>query len=338
MKFNCIEKPLRKLFYHYGGLVASCPLIFLTIALLITALMTGGLSYLEYDKDTLNLLAPEDGRWKDEEHVARSIFEHLDDSSMLPNRLLEPGRYGGVMITGYDEEENMLEEEVLSEVIRFHNMVSNITVTEGGKHYKFTELCLTWKGRCIQNSVLTYYDYDASKVSERILTYPFATLQNGFEVFTGADLGGVIPNREPGHLAEISKASIIRLFYFLRSDHPDDDRRSQIWEEEYAKVTTQFESTIIRTTWSNSETLLEEVDKTISEVFGLWWVGIVLVVFCIGAASTNNWVQSQPMLCLMGMVAASMAILASFGLMGFIGVPYNILSGSVPFLILGKYI
>ena len=336
MRFDCIEKPLRRFFHYYGGLVARFPLLFLTIAILITSLLAGGLPYLTYNEDTLNLLAPESGRWKTEKKIALSTFSDLDDSNLLPNRLIDPARYAGAIITHADEGGSLIEEGPMTEILRFHDVVTNISVTEDSSNdLFFQDLCMMWEGRCIENSILMFYDYNASLVNERQLDYPFTTLANGFPVFIGADLGG-LTLKEDGDIQGVSEVSVMRLFYFLRGSEDADDTRSAIWEDEYAKVISQFKSDSINITWSTSQTLLEEVDKTVNEVLGLWWVGIILVIFCIGAASTNNWVQSQPMLCLMGMVAAAMAIVSAYGLMGFIRVPYNILSGSVPFLILGK--
>ncbi|XP_072044691.1 patched domain-containing protein 3-like [Amphiura filiformis] len=336
MKFDCIEKPLRRLFRWYGGIVAKFPLVIMTIAILITCLLAGGLSYLEYNKDTLNLLAPEDGRWKVEKEIAHSLFEHQDDTNMLPNRMFESTRYGAVTITHTDSTQSLIEENAISEVLRFNDIVSNITVMgDNGEAVRFQDLCMSWQGRCIDNSILAFYDYDADEVSERQMTYPFASLANGFRLFNGGTLGGVTPPDKLGQIQDVEKAQAIRLFYFLRDDDNADDRQSASWEEEYKRIVTQFQSDTIQISWTTSQTLLQEVDNVVSEVFGLWWVGIVLVIFCIGAASTNNWVQSQPLLCLMGMVAAAMAILSAYGMMGFLQVPYNILSGSVPFLILG---
>ncbi len=337
MKFDCIEGPLRRLFYCYGGIVAKFPLVFLTISILITCLLSGGLPYLEYDRDTLNLLAPEDGRWKVEKEIALELFEHQSDKNMLPDRMFGSTRFGGVIMTHIDSSRSLLEEDAMSEILRFHNIVSNITVTgDNGQDVGFKDICMLWQGRCIDNVILTFYNYDANQVTERKMTYPFATLANGYRIFNGGSIGGVIPPDRPGHIQDVEKASAIRLFYFLRDDENTDDRQSASWEEQYARIVAQFQSNTIQISWTTSQTLLKEVDNVVNEVFGLWWVGIVLVIFCVGAASTNNWVQSQPLLCLMGMIAAAMAILSAYGMMGFLHVPYNILSGSVPFLILGK--
>ena len=80
VQYDCIEKPLSRIFYNYGRFIARHPLWFLIIPLLVAGALASGLYNFHAEYDVEQLFTPEKARSKDERHTIQQLFPEGDDS------------------------------------------------------------------------------------------------------------------------------------------------------------------------------------------------------------------------------------------------------------------
>lgn len=89
---------------------------------------------------------------------------------------------------------------------------------------------------------------------------------------------------------------------------------------------------------STSEIVNQEIDATITDAINL---GIItfwaLIIFCTFACMMADWVLSKPWLGTVGLLTACLSLIGSFGIMGYAGIPFAVLAGATPFLIIGRH-
>ncbi|XP_070561084.1 patched domain-containing protein 3-like isoform X3 [Ptychodera flava] len=330
MAFNYLEKRLSRLLERYGKFVASHFLWFIVIPLILSAILGLGGLRLHQNTDTEYLFSPENGPAKKHR---REIEKHFDvdfDGGFLPDRRTEVGRYAHALILVKNGDGSVLTEDVLEEIIKFHEKAVNLTVTSGKKVYSYGDVCAKWKTDCVYpNLILKLLNYNAGSVCFLTLSYPVTNVQK-VDYFIGSDLGGVTLQNN----SEIIKtAKAMSLLYSLRSDELDDV--SGKWEEAFVDFAQSYESRKIEVTFFTSKTLDHDfVDIVLYTIPLLIYACLVLTVFSVLSCTMFDWVTSKPVLATLGVVSAALAVGSSFGLLLFCGVPFTHLVIGMPFLTL----
>ncbi|XP_071790217.1 patched domain-containing protein 3-like [Asterias amurensis] len=332
MAFDCIEKGLRSFFFNYGGFIAKHPFPFLLLPLVLSGALGAGLVFIREEQSVENLYTPENGQAKTDRATVEELFAEHGDNNTLVARLTRLGRSGKIIIERNDGG-NILKKTVLEEILNLHEKILTISVMQNGQGYNFSDLCVKWNGDCNENAILYIYNYNASMLDSITLTYPIYNSNNEV-LFLGGELGGV--EFKSGSPGEVFSADVMQLSYILRNQDSMDDQRSAVWEDEFLQVVEAFNSTEIRVTRQVSSTIETELDKASSNVIKDFTITFTLLItFSICSCVMLDWVRSKPWLAGCGVISAGLAVLSSFGLMCYIGVPYINVVGSTPFLILG---
>ncbi|XP_071791021.1 patched domain-containing protein 3-like [Asterias amurensis] len=336
MRFDCIEKNIKKLFFNYGGFIARHPLWFLFSPMLLAGVLGVGISFITSEQSVENLYTPENGQAKTDRKTVEELYTQHGDNDTLVSRLTRLGRSGKVIIQRQDGG-NVLTETVFEEILNLHEEILNLHGTmlhnDSVDTFYFVDICVKWNNTCNENAILSVYDYNSSMLQAINLTYPVYS-SNKKTVFFGGELGGV---KFKSNLSdEVLSAEVMQLSYILRHQDSMDDQRSALWEDEFLQVVEAFNSTEIRVTRQVSSTLETELDKASSNVIKDFSITFTLLItFSICSCVMLDWVRSKPWLAGCGVISAGLAVLSSFGLMGYIGVPYINVVGSAPFLIIG---
>ena len=333
MAFDCIEKALRAFYASYGAFLARHPFPFLLVPLLIAGALGAGMAFLSTDQSVERLYTPENGRAKTDRTTVERLFTEHGDNDTLVNRLSRLGRQGSVILK-QKEGGNILTPSAMADIFDLHSQIVNIKVELDGDTWTFEDICVQWDGSCHENSILAVYDYTASRVSTISLRYPLYESDDVIH-FLGGGLGGVEYKQDSQD--EVESAAAVKLDYFLRFTEPEDDRRSGLWEEQFLETIEGFSSgelTAARQVSTTLETELDDASTSVILDFSITFT--VLITFSICSCVMLDWVRSKPWLAMCGVLSAGLAVLSSFGLMSYIGVPYINVVGSSPFLILGK--
>ncbi|XP_022093208.1 patched domain-containing protein 3-like [Acanthaster planci] len=333
MAFDCIEKVVKLFFFNYGGFIARHPYPFLLLPLLAGAL-GAGMVFLTEENSIENLYTPENGQAKTDRNTVETLFSEHGDNDTLVSHLSRLPRSGSVIIRQKDGQ-NILTQAAMEAILNLHEQITNITIQYNNQEYKFTDLCVKCDGVCNENPILAVYYYNASNVPLTSLTFPLYTPAGTIvPYFLGGGLGEV--TFKSNSQDEVVSANAVRLSYFLRYQDDVEDQRSALWEEKFLEVVEAFTSSVVSVTREVSSTLETELDRASSNVVKDFAITFTIVItFSICSCVMLDWVRSKPWLAGCGVISAGLAVLSSFGLMSYIGVPYINVVGSAPFLILG---
>ncbi|XP_030623447.1 patched domain-containing protein 3-like [Chanos chanos] len=318
---NCIEKPLSLGFKKLGCFVARNCWWFLFLPLLVSAGLGAGFYFLD-EREASNVedqFTPVNGPAKQERLFVQQNFPEDD---FYQFRLSTEGTYASLIAISLQEEDNILTIEPFKEVIDLDKRVKSIV--EGGKG--FNSLCAQVKGQCMSNTIIDIVDGNASKIEGKTLTYPD---------FNGSFLGSVIGGVElKAGSSEIASAKAVKLVYYLR---PDNQTENDAWlnaflqnfssDTAYKMVSVSYFTSISR------EEELKDNSKTVIPLFSVtYFLAITIsILSCLRLDCVRNKVWAATF----GVLSAGLAVLSSFGLILFCGMPFAMTVATAPFLILG---
>ncbi|XP_077994821.1 patched domain-containing protein 3-like [Glandiceps talaboti] len=330
-EYDCVESRLSKLFNRYGRFIGKHPLWFLIVPILVAMALASGMVFFHQNTDVEYLFTPEGSQAMKDRDRAEELFPLNDDDEFDAVRQNTLGRYGRLIVTAKDGG-NVLSEGILLEIIELHNYVTKIEISDDGQKYKFEDLCGKFDGSCNENAILDLYNYDASNVNNGNLTYPLHVV-NPVQRFIGSGLGGVQFYDDD---ETIKSVDAMQLFYFLKHDHDNDERRSKAWELEFLDEIPKYESKDINIAYFTSQTQELELAESSLSVIPLFSITFtVLITFSIICCVMADWVRSKPWLGQLGVLSAGLAVISSLGLCSYCGLPFINVVASMPFLILG---
>ncbi|KAI8505642.1 Patched domain-containing protein 3 [Branchiostoma belcheri] len=333
MAFDCIEKIISRLFRQYGRFLARHPLPFLLFSVLVAGGLGARLYFLDTESNMEDLYSPDDSRSKTERAYVQQHFPTNDSTSFQATRLINADRSASVIITSKASDDNVLSSTTLAAIDSFNTAIKTIQAEVSGKNYSHADLCSKWGTQC-QVGGEEFLHFALRKNDSTAIRYPRTDMPGGSAVFSAGTLGE--PTLEPG-TDVVEKAKSFRLDYYLRTDSaPSDDELSEKWELAFLSYMATFKSNVITVYYSTSEALQSELAALITRVIPLFAITfVVIIIFSILSCMMLDTVRTKPWLGVLGVVSATMAIVASIGLCLFCGVKFNSVVASMPFLALG---
>ncbi|XP_070560683.1 patched domain-containing protein 3-like [Ptychodera flava] len=336
MAFGCeydfVESRLGKVFYRYGNFIGRNPIPFLIVPLFVAAALTAGMAFFKQDTDVEYLFTPENSQAMKDRDRAEELFPLNDVDEFQPLRQNRQGRFGRLIVTAKDND-NVLRENVFSEILKIHDYVLEINATDDGKICQFDDLCGKWDGTCNQNALLQLYDYSASNVESMSLQYPVHRLPQGGLVFIGNALGGIEFESDQ---ETVKTATVMNVMYSLRDNSADDERRSKAWELKFLDKMSTYDTEEITIAYFTSQTQELELADSSLNVIPLFSITFtVIITFSILCCIMADWVLSKPWLAQLGVLSAGLAVISALGVGSYIGLPFINVVASMPFLILG---
>ncbi|XP_028822268.1 patched domain-containing protein 3-like [Denticeps clupeoides] len=324
---DCVQKPLALLFHKLGHLVGSYPVCFLTVPVLLSAGLGGGLYLLgdREDNDIERQFTPTAGRSKETRRFVQENFPH-DASMFSVQRLDTEGIYASIIITSSDED-NILKKTTFEEIVDLNGKIRSISVTSSDKVFKYEGLCTRTRAGCLSNDILDIIEHQPEKIEQVNISFPVHEVR-GRPAFLGAAVGGV----DRSKTQSLRSARAVRLFFFLK-----DTDISRLWLRTFHHwMSSNRTYQQIRVSHFTSLSRQEEFEEHTPDGIPLFSITYALVIVfsvmsCLRLENVRNkvWVAS------VGVLSAGLAVLSSFGLMLYIGVPFVITVVNSPFLILG---
>uniref|UniRef100_A0A673JC79 Patched domain-containing protein 3 n=2 Tax=Sinocyclocheilus rhinocerous TaxID=307959 RepID=A0A673JC79_9TELE len=319
-KTDCIERPLSLAFQKLGSVVGRYPYVFLLLPLFVAAALGAGFIFLQEREanDIEDQFTPVNGPAKLERVIVVENFPPSEEFSQL--RLTSDGTYGSLIITGLHEE-NILTEAAFIEILELDRRVKNITTGN-----TFENLCAKTKGNCLSNPILDIINYNATQIVSLAITYP---MNDG--MFLGTSIGGV--QLKPDS-AEISSAKAVRLFYFLDEEKTMENSE---WLNGFLQLLSNYtQQKTVHVSYFTSVSRQNEFETNADSVIPLFSVTYFLAItISILSCLRLDVVRTKVWVAAFGVVSAGLAVLASFGLLLFCGMPFAITVATAPFLILG---
>ncbi|XP_068261719.1 patched domain-containing protein 3 [Nyctibius grandis] len=319
---DCVERPLRRLFRGLGSSVAACPWPFVLVPLLLSGGLGAGFFFLPQRQanDIEEQFTPTSGPAKAERDFVRQHFPTNDSERFSAPRLPTEGAYAALIAVAVGEN------SVLAQPARHDVLRLDAAVRARG----YEQLCVRSGGACDSpNPLLPLLD-DAAAAALESLTFP---VSGG--IFLGTALGGV--QTDAG--GRVLSARALKLMYYLREEGPAA-AASQQWLESFLQDIPSelgvLGFTSIQVTYFTSLSRQQEFEGNTKSVVPLFSVTYFLTInFSIVSCLRLSCVRSNVWIASCGVVSAGLAVLSSFGLLLFCGVPFVVTVANAPFLILG---
>ncbi|RXN21017.1 patched domain-containing 3-like protein [Labeo rohita] len=319
-KTDCIERPLSLIFEKLGRVVGRHPCVFILLVLYVAAALGAGFIFLQEREahDIEDQFTPVNGPAKLERAIVVENFPQSEEFSQL--RLVSDGTYASLIITGLNEE-NILTEAAFNDIIELDRQVKNIKTGN-----TFENLCAKTNGKCMSNAILDIIKYNANEIVSSDITYP---IHNG--VFLGTTIGGVELNAVSSVL---TSAKAVRLFYFLDEKKT---KENSYWLDGFLKLFSNYtDQKTVSVSYFTSVSRQNEFESSSDSVIPLFSVTYFLAInISVLSCLRLDCVRTKVWVAMFGVVSAGMAVLASFGLLLFCGMPFAMTVASAPFLILG---
>lgn len=317
---DCLERPLRRLFQGLAGGVAACPWPFVLLPLLLSGGLGAGFIFLPQRQanDIEGQFTPTWGPAKAERDFVRRHFPPNDSERFSAPRLPSEGAYAALIAVATNGT-SVLEPAAWAEVLRLNAAVLDAD---------YERLCARSAGGCASPNPLLS-GADAAPPAPGSLRFPV----NGSE-FLGAALGGV---QADGGL--VRRARAVKLLYYLREDGPEAPH-SRRWLEGFlqniSSKLAELRLGSIQVTYFTSLSRQQEFEGNTKSVIPLFSITYFLTItFAVISCLRLSCIRNNVWLASCGVLSSGLAVLSSFGLMLFCGVPFVVTVANAPFLILG---
>ncbi|KAJ8042861.1 Patched domain-containing protein 3 [Holothuria leucospilota] len=332
-KTDCIERVLRKLYVSYSSLLCRYPFVIAISSLLIAGGLGSGFMFFSYSSGTENLFTPQGNQAMNEREIIADLFP-VDFDRFLPDRVIKADQRQLSVIFSAVEGENILNFKVLDEILSVNAQITSTKIVVNETEFTFEDVCSRWNGKCIRNPVLQYfadqYSDQVFQTAEDELQVPFPNVvHQGNTINIETFLGG---NQIQDGFA--IQAKYLLVHYFLREDQDD---LSELWINELHTEILKVNYSSINVAVFPSDGLDQaqrNLTRMVVPFFSITYT--VLITFAITSCLMfRDNVQSKPWLASMGVFSASLAIVSALGILSYCKVPFNQVTTSVPFLILG---
>ncbi|XP_060639435.2 patched domain-containing protein 3-like [Anolis sagrei] len=332
---DCLERPLSRSLRALGACVGSHPWAFLLVPVLLAgALGSGFILVPERESKDLELqFTPVDGPAKEERRIVQEHFPTDDAQRFSGQRLSSPGTYATLVAVSNG---SLLTRQALAELLALDAAVRAVRNRDGKA---FADLCARRSGRCWEPSPLfDLLQGDPRRIEALLPNLTFPLFQRRF--FLGYFLGGLTlgPGEEVARPVQAAKA--LRFFYFLQEDREDAKQASERWLESFLdsapRLIRALNHTGLQVVYFTSLSRQKEFEKLAEDVIPLVTVAYFLtILFSILSCSRLDNVRTKVWVAAFGVMSSGLAVLSSFGLLLFCGVPFVITAANSPFLILG---
>ncbi|XP_074550135.1 patched domain-containing protein 3-like [Halichoeres trimaculatus] len=325
---DCLSRPLSALFEKLGSLVGSHPVCFFVLPLLLTAALGGGLTFLQrrQDNDLERQYTPRKGPSKVSRAFVKENFPY-DRSMFSEERLYDQGNFASLIAVATDDV-NVLANGAFEEVSQLNAEILNITVLDGpNRTLGFRDLCQRAHRECVSNRILEILDSkDPSGVG-----FPFHPSPSG-AVFLGSVLGGVVTDRN----GSVVSAQAVKLLYYL-DDEESTAEVAKSWLRGFKALFKGWTgSEHITVSYYTSKSKQEEIDSHTTDGVPLFLITYACAItFSVISCLRLDSVRNKVWVAVFGVLSSGLAIISSFGLLLYIGVPFVITVANSPFLILG---
>ncbi|XP_015275368.1 PREDICTED: patched domain-containing protein 3-like [Gekko japonicus] len=336
---DCVERPLSGVLRRLGGLVGAHPWPFLLLPMLLSAALGVGFIQLPIRKsnDIEAQFTPRGGPAKAERRLAQELFPTRGAENFSAPRLTTEGAFASFVAVASQPSHTLLTREAFAELLALDAAVRGLDASG----LTYAQVCARRDGSCSSpNPLLSAVGGDPARIEALLPGLTFPLWQGRF--FLGASLGGV--SVEPGAAEDRSRpvraAKALRLYYYLREDDPAQREASLKWLKTFLEripvLLAELHLTSVRVAYFTSLSRQEEFEKNTKEVVPLFSITYTLTItFSILSCSRIDCVRTKVWVAAFGVLSSGLAVLSSFGLLLFCGVPFVITAANAPFLILG---
>ncbi len=340
--YEDVETFFGDIFAFYGKLVARWPIAFILCPLVICVLLGLGLCNICYEYHRLDLFASVDSPAKTDFDRLSTLFGDSSNESFYPHQQLTQPVCASIIVSNKDNAGNIMDIETIAKIKNIYNQIKNITVIHESKEYRLEDVCAIRNGRCLIEGE------DILGETEAQVTYTYTEAPLELNATHSDQEGKFIIDAPLDYLNSLSgigmasgfaTAKAIRFRFFIQRFPSEDDLPSLLWQKEFLKTMAGLakEWTDLEVTYSASDAIDIELYTHAGRDLKLFPITVILMfAYAILIGSGGNWVSTHVILAQMGIVCTALAVLAAFGILALMGVPFVDVCGVTPFIVMGE--
>ncbi|KRY77645.1 Patched domain-containing protein 3, partial [Trichinella pseudospiralis] len=338
-----VDKVISSWFYKYALVVYTYRWLFLVVPCVMAAVLAAGLYFrpLRTRANSVETFTPTDGPSHYEKAVINDQFP-LVQNRFIPGKFFSAKHWIQLVIRPKDGK-TVLRPEILNATSQLNELIMDrlqIFSTSRNQTIGYRDLCLTWFGSCYDNGHIELFKQREGISKYVDITYPVARSVDS-PLYLGTLIAGVRVIDDDGHF---DYATVIRLSYNLKEWPASVDQDSSAWKWKLQRyISNEYSSPEIEAViWhggSINEGLKENVDIVLPN-FGFSY--LVLTIFCsltnVMLKAENgvykiDWIKSKPLVGILGVVSAALAVVISLGFLLIVGLEYVLINSVMPILV-----
>ncbi|XP_053399181.1 patched domain-containing protein 3-like [Mercenaria mercenaria] len=331
--YDVVEKKIGSVFFAYGKFVARHPWKIIVIAILINGLLGIGMLRLNVLIEVEKVYTPINSQAGKDSDKLKDIFPDMSGSNFINYQMPDLGRNGEVIVK--PKGGNILDGTFLTKLSSLYNNLLSINTTDGnGKTVTLNDICARSFGNCaIDGDIFVDPQFVNDVNTNTQIKFPYYTHATRGPVYYEQIVGGADVNS-----GVLQSATMLLLRVNLRTDSSYFIDSAKNWQESFLKAMKDFSSDDFEITYSHSDSLSEELNDNVNGDITFFSITFTIMITyaCIATMTARcDVVGQRSNLGFAGVVAAGLAILASFGLVSACGVEFVSIVGAMPFLIIG---
>ncbi|XP_023244125.1 patched domain-containing protein 3-like [Centruroides sculpturatus] len=330
MKLDIIRRKLSQVFKRLGSLIGRHPYFFIIIPVLISVGSTAGIFKLRYKRNVIDSLKADSGKLFSTENFIEETWKTASVSDEI--RFTQVPDWVMLLFTSRNGK-NMLEKEILQELQVADSIVKNCTIEMFNRTIGYGDICAKVRDKCYENPFSKIIsDADNFLTGKKKFKYPvdIDNLTYSYETYV-MNLGGVTTDENE----YVKRVQAVRFVYLIdRTDKENIQFRDSWVAEVYRKIQNHNFQNIkpfIDSLWlteNDIKTYLYDLRYRIGACV------LFISVFSMTTLMSHNLIRSKPWMGLACVVSAGMAIVTSFGLLGYCGMENAYTNICIPFLVL----
>ncbi|KAK6113295.1 Patched family protein [Brugia pahangi] len=345
-----IEDLFIKCFYYHGLLVGRYPGRFLIGSLLLTAICMTGLPALQINLDLYKLFVPWDAPVRQEferltvfNEMPLGILQNTNRIKRQVDILKDPIRIDVIRFYAiHEENSNLLESRTLRRIYRYTTEIMNTTVEFNGKIYRFEDFCQKDydEEKCsnelnvwLKHAEILFRDGKANSNPNLQLSYPVMYLFN-----RPKDIGQVIYGvNVTGRKREISSAKVVTVHWYINFKSSPEKEKAYV---AFRKALDNFwlskkNESKLKFIPHNDKAMNDELLLIIEVALPFAAVvSLQLMLFVVLSNYSRDIIKSKPVEGYLAVISVILSLICTFGLLFRLGMPFNPVSCTMPFLIL----
>ncbi|CAJ0957827.1 unnamed protein product, partial [Mesorhabditis belari] len=315
-------RPLERVFYKYGYLIATHPWPFIIIPTLLTIISTYGFLYFHSQDDIWDIYAPTNGLSRVEEKALQR-FEYASASHHHRMQILISRKDGG----------SLLFMKYLDEIDHTHHLITeNVTASNGNSTFRYDEMCGVYCADSNAGVIAFLKATIETNSSQLIFTFPKASAFNN-EAFLGYSIG----NLTKDSMGIVREARMIILHYMVDTSLLNGKELARNFEFQLRKIfeiLTRESRHLDYALLSRTRELEEQRAISLTAIPYLFITSIVLLGFMLITLVSFPLYKSQHIEAIIAIISPTMALWTTVGFLWWCGFPFSNILTVVPFLVI----
>lgn len=340
-----VDKLLERFFRWYGFVLYNHKWIFLIVPIVFTILTSCGFYFMEslHKNETEYVFTPFGSQSAYEKAVINEQFP-IAQNYYIPGKFFQVKNWLDVVIKAKDHG-NLLRAEHIDALNNFNEMaMHNFTVQSFDRKFNLTyqDLCLSWGGNCYDNTHVELMKQFKLLNKYIPVTYP-VTHQGDVPVYLASVYGGVNVIDDVGRFNVVTS---VRLSYHLMQEPGLVYFYAIQWKNAFQEFLISYQSPYLEIGVYHGDSInqgLKEIaDKFWPEFMTTFAILSTFTVACSFVLMRDNstsidWIRSKPIVAVIGITSACMAIATGMGVCFIFQQDYNQVVNTMPFLALCKF-